>query len=811
MMRRGAVAFAALAAVLSVLFYRDFVFHPERMLFGTDMLLEGHPLRGFALEEVRAGRGLPGWNPFLNAGHPFLATLPGPLFYPSSLLYLVLPLHRAIGWTFVLHGFLAGIFGYFAGRSFRLGREASALVGLSFMFSGYLLSTLYGGHDGRMFALTLVPLALGFLERGLRGGRTGWFVGLGVVIAFQIFTPHTQMMYFSSLLLVAYAGFRILTGGPGRGLAAGRTGPKDGGSRPERWAALARPAGLLVLAFAVAAAIGAVQLLPTYLLLEHVVRAAAEEGYEFAASWALPPAEVTALVLPDLMGSLGTYWGTNPFKLHSEYLGAVPVALATVAVASSFQSGKARQGGEGRARRRHTSTDPGVEPGSGDGHSMERSVVWFLAGAFLLGVLFALGGATPVHRLAYAVVPMMDSFRAPSMMLGPVSVLVALLAGAGWQRIRSPERDLPWLAVLLASAPFLLLGLAALLAPRGLLTFVYHSWLPEGWPRTPPAELEGALRISGGLLVTTWLAVLGAARGLRAKRIGAWVVLPLMFLLVGDLWRVDARYLRTAEAADELAPPPGAQALAEALRPGERAWPVEGAVHPNELMRSGVPVLNGTQKFLLEGYARLVGGVGQENLLRHPTLWGLFDLRVLLARSELETPLLERLEIPGLGARAYEPAARRPHAYFPSRVRAARSPAEALRGVLALEDPGAEALVEAEEAPPAGSGTARVSVWEADDVVLEVSAQEAGLLFVSELWAPGWKVTVDDREERVYRTNVAFRGVRVPAGDHRVRFVYRTPGFRTGRTVSLVALVLVAGFLGGAWVVDVRCLRGDGR
>jgi hypothetical protein len=136
------------------------VFAGDRMLAGTDMLGQGYQLRKFALDEIAAGRGLPLWNPYVNGGMPYLAILPGPLFYPSSLLYLVMPLSRAIGWTFVLHTFLGGAFAYFAGRSFGLGRQASAVCGTAFLLTGYVTSHLYGGHDGRMFAMALARTPL---------------------------------------------------------------------------------------------------------------------------------------------------------------------------------------------------------------------------------------------------------------------------------------------------------------------------------------------------------------------------------------------------------------------------------------------------------------------------------------------------------------------------------------------------------------------------------------------------------------------------------------------------------------------------
>lgn len=766
----GPWAFGALCALLAIAFYAPFVLHPERMLFGTDMLGQGLQMRHFALEEVRAGRGIPLWNPFLYGGLPYLAVLPGPLFYPTSLLYLVAPLGRAIGWTFVFHSFLAGLLAYLAARSFGLRRWSAAVAGLAFMFTGYMLSHLYGGHDGRMFAMALIPGAFALLERGLRREQLGPYVGLGLVIALQLLTPHAQIAYFSSLALVLYAGYRLAL----------------------RWAegedrrrAVLAGAGRLGLAFVVAAAVAAVQVLPTVALLPHGVRGAGQGGYEFAASFALPPQELSALFLPDLVGSLpDRYWGTNPLKLHTEYLGAGVVGLALAGLLGS--------------RREHRR-------------------VWFLAGAAVLGIAFALGPSTPVHHVAHEVVPLVDRFRAPSMMLGPVAFFVTLLAGVGVERAleeRGGGARVPWGRVWIASAPFLLLALFALLEPEGLLRWVRNAWYPADHPRSPGSGLAADLRATGGTVLLVWTLVLGSAQAVAGGRlpVGArggdgaglripvWALSVVLVLLVADLWRVDARYLETVPRDEVLRAGPSVEALRAGLGPGERVWPLERSFGPNELMYHRIPTVTGSQNFRLAWYDRLVGGVGYENLLRRPVLWTLFDIRFVTTRSELDVPLLGPARRHG-GVALHEVRAEAPHAFFPDAVRPVREEGAALEATLALRDPRAAAVVEVapgEEPPGAGRGTARPVRIRPDEVVLEVRAEEGGLLFVSEVHHPSWRAYVDGEETEVHRVNAAFRGVEVPEGEHRVVLRYESAAVTAGAWISAAALLAaLAGLLLG--------------
>jgi hypothetical protein len=790
----GGGLFLALCGLLALGFFATFAFSPGRMLFGTDMLGQAFQLRQFAVEEIRAGRGIPLWNPFVYGGLPYVGVLPGPLFYPSSLLYLVMPLFRAIGWTFVLHMAAGGALGWAAARAFGLRRWSAAATGLAFMFTGYVVSTLYGGHDGRMFAMVLVPAVFACAEKGFSTRTWTWFVGMGLVVALQIFTPHVQVMYFSSLAVSLYALFRLGS--------LWRAAPEGG--RSAVWPLAAGFAG----GFVVAALAGAVQLLPAADLLRHAVRGAGggQGGYEFASSWALPPQELSALFLPDLLGSLQElYWGSNPFKLHTEYLGAGTLALA-------FTGALAPRG--------------------------DRRV-WFFSGASLLGIAFALGAATPVHRIAFEVVPLIDNFRAPAMMLGPVSFFVALLAGFGVDRVldaresgvegdgadgapraRSPagtgdageaaDGTLPWGWIAGVSAPFLILALWAALDPEGLTRWVRHGWFRPGWPRSPSAELLGMLRATGGAVLLVWGGSLTVLAAVARRRLPRWALAGVLLLLVADLWRVDARYLDTVDPERAFSAGPVVERMREGLRQGERVWQLEDSFGANELMTWRIPSVTGSQNFRLAWYDRLVGGVGMRDLLERPALWPLLDLRYLTTRSPVQTPLLRPVPTEGR-ARLHEVTADLPHAYFPDSVRAVEGLDAALSATRSLRDPGALAVVETGEGSPGagdgaspgppsgGRGRATLERWTPDEVTLRVEAERGGLLVVSEVWHPGWEARLDGQPVPVLRADAALRGIRVPEGSHRIRFRYVSLPFRVGAGLSLATVLAALAALALRW------------
>ena len=755
------------------------------MPFGTDMLEEAFPLRNFAVEELKAGRPFPVWNPFAYSGIPFLETLPYPVFYPTSLLYFVISLGRAIGWSFVIHFCAAGIFMFALARRLGISRWGAALAGLAFMFNGYLVSHLYAGQDGRMFAMTLIPLVFYFLRVGLDTGRLAPFLLMGGAVALQIFTPHVQIMYFSSLAAVAY--FLSEAAGIWR-----RSGP-----RPALAAASRFTAG-----YALAALVAAVQLWPTFTFLRWAVRGA-EAGYVYASSWALPPGELSALIAPDLFGSLHTYWGPNFFKLHTEYMGAVPLVLALAAV---LWAGR------------------------------RRTLFWAL---LLLGsLLFALGAATPVHRLAYAFVPMIKSFRAPSMMIAVAAFAVATLAGFGFDALAGlrRRREVPgWRE----GRSLVFLGVAALLvlawilgaaAPQTLASLVGGGEAELGGQRAAArAEALRAFPASFGIGVFAWLIAAGVlwwglGRGAVAPPLAAAV---LAGLLVLDLWRVDARYLGVVEIEREFAPGP-ADAFLARQEPPFRILALHGAMGPNEPILRRLEAVWGLQKFRLAWYDTLLGGSEAANLQRLP-LWRVLNVRYVISQLPLDLPDLSRAFEGEPAVYRWEGEAPRAWIAAESRVtsdgealRLLSDPAfEAHRVVLlaepveppppasavpardrAVESP-AEGALDAnparEAAPPPRAGV-RYLEYAPNWLEAEVTAAAPSFAVFSEAYHPYWEATVDGRPAEVARADLALRAVAVPAGSHRVRMEYRPRAFERARIVSLGALAAVFAYAAaGTW------------
>lgn len=73
----------------------------------------------------------------------------------------------------------------------------------------------------------------------------------------------------------------------------------------------------------------------------------------------------------------------------------------------------------------------------------------------------------------------------------------------------------------------------------------------------------------------------------------------------------------------------------------------------------------------------------------------------------------------------------------------------------------------------------------------KVKAEKDGMLYLSILYNPGWKIYVDGKQaDRVYCVNTAFTGVEMSAGDHVVELVYRPAGYLYSLCLFVAGIII---------------------
>src|SRR5690606_28166963 len=74
--------------------------------------------------------------------------------------------------------------------------------------------------------------------------------------------------------------------------------------------------------------------------------------------------------------------------------------------------------------------------------------------------------------------------------------------------------------------------------------------------------------------------------------------------------------------------------------------------------------------------------------------------------------------------------------------------------------------------PADSTAQASITQYAAERVVVEVQTEAPGYLLLTDAFYPGWQATVNDEPALIYRADVMFRAVAVPAGESTVVFTY---------------------------------------
>ena len=103
--------------------------------------------------------------------------------------------------------------------------------------------------------------------------------------------------------------------------------------------------------------------------------------------------------------------------------------------------------------------------------------------------------------------------------------------------------------------------------------------------------------------------------------------------------------------------------------------------------------------------------------------------------------------------------------------------------------------------PPAGAiETAQITELSPDRIRLTTLSASAGLLVLSEVYAPGWRATVDGEPVEVLPADYLFRALPLPAGAHRIELRYAPASLEIGLWLSaLCAIAVLAAFSHAAW------------
>lgn len=756
----GLLLASFLAPIL--LLFGAFLFS-DKMIYGSDTIPMGYMARQLYRTMWQRFGEFPLWNPYVLGGLPFVDALHGDIFYPTTILKFILPLHRGMGMVLALHILLAGVFMYACLRNEGLSKPAAWFGGLAYMAGPYLVSLILAGHDGKIYVTALFPLAYLSLRRAERDGRAASYALFGLVVGLLILTAHIQMAYFSLWAL----GLQFLT--------------HLWQVRAER-ARLARSAGLFAASLAVGVAVGAVQLYPSYVYTSQYGPRAGGLTYETSTSWSLHPEEIVSLFVPEFVSyrtpvrNYDGYWGRNPFKLNCESPGVIPAILALAFLL--FAKGA------------------------------KRRFIGFLAAGALV---YALGANTPLFRIFYSLLPGVKLFRAPSIIAFLVHFCVAYLAAHAIER---------WV-VARSAAPEERKRLAvyfAALAGALLLVVLLGGGLASVWRAIDPmlagAKLDAFQRNVANMRIGAVLAI--AAAGLafwvvRASHASRLAATAGVLLLGGATLLLDWRTGRDFILVNSLESYIRSDRVIEFLRAATRD-PAGG---------QPFRVLSATQRYpdnylpifeieSPQGFHDNRVRTFDELVLKDPAGMGtlgmldLLSVRFVVSERALPAPFREVFR--DGDAIVFENPEALPRASLHRRIEVAAD-AVALERMRARDWSPSSALLLASApaiAPdPAGDASGdrvEISRYTPNRITIRAAMNSPAMLLVTNNYLPYWRATVDGATAPLLRADYTFQAVALPAGSHEIVLAFRSDPFERAKLATFAGLAVGIGVAASALV-----------
>ncbi len=365
-------------AVLVVIVFTPFIFS-DQMLFGSDTV-NGIDSRVFLKNSIEQYHQFPLWFNSRLGGMPSIDAMFGDAMYvPTLLINAMMPMSRALGMRLVLHVFLAGLFFFLLLRKGFKTSPLVAFIGAAlYMLNPEFFSHVYPGHDGKMFVIAWLPFVFWRLKSlmDLPNFFNASLLGLGIAIT--LFSSQIQMAYFMLWGLFLYWVVHCIL-----------VWIKNKKVFP-----IFKLSTFFGIAIILGIGLALIQLLPSFLFVRDAFSVrGVDKGFEYAASWSLHWPEAFSLWVPEFGNFLDYYWGDNPFKLNTEYAGAIALLFSVLAIILKRKPWR-----------------------------------FFWGGLSLFALFYALGAHTPVFHIAYYLIPGVKKFRACSMLMFWFSFSTILLA-----------------------------------------------------------------------------------------------------------------------------------------------------------------------------------------------------------------------------------------------------------------------------------------------------------------------------------------------------------------------------------------------
>lgn len=692
----------------------------------------------------------------------------------------------------------------------------AAAGAIAFAFTSYNFIIIAAGHSNKALAIGLFAPILAGIILTFRGKYLMGASLTALFLALNLRANHVQMTYYFLLALLIYVGIEIY-----HAVKANKT--KE----------LTKVLSYLGLAIVLSVMVNASNLWTTYEYGKETIRGKSNltaDSYEpdnglpkdYAYQWSQGVGESLTFLIPDLYGGgnerldansnvakellkvgatpeqaagfaqqLPVYWGEKPFTAGPYYFGAIICMLFIFGL-----------------------------------FIVKSRMKWWILSTTILFLLLSFGKNFPfISDLFFDYVPLYNKFRAVESILAVIGLLFPILALLAVKEAQEGQYDKAYLLKKLYWSAGITGGFALIVAVIPTLLFSFktssHQQFLDALTQNFGNDRNIALAIGNALVEDrAAFARADALRTLLFLVIGfglIWALITdkmkkeavfgiLAFVTLIDMWQVDKRYLNNTNFVSKAS-------LNNHYQPRDVDTFIMADKDPDyRVYDASIPTFTSADASY---FHKTVGGAHSARLKR---IQELIDHQFTKSVNQdvldmMNTKYIITQDRQTGAYKMQRNATAAGNAWFVDRVQFVKNADEEMKAVSSF-DPKKEAIVDVSfkdrldttrAGVPGNSAMIKLDSYHPDHMVYSYSAPRDVVAVFSEVYYDkGWKMLVDGVEKPYFRADYILRAAQLPAGNHKVEFIFHPTSYYLGEKISLAgSLILLAG-LGFAFYTDQK-------
>jgi hypothetical protein len=747
-----------LLGVITLIFFKSFVlsgklpipadtiiglYHPFRDLYAkdyprgipfknsliTDPVRQQYPWKKLSIDQIKRGE-FPIWNPYSFSGNPLLSNFQSGIFYPLNIVFFLFNFNFSWSLFILLQPFLASVFMYLYLNNLRLDKKASLLGAVTFAFSGFSIAWLEWGNVINTILWT--PLILLSIDKfffsnnryGIRNKDTLlWSLLLVFSFSSAFFAGHLQSFFYLYIFSGLYFLAKLVL-------------------IKKRFFPLIFFA-LLNLVFL---AVTSVQWIPGFQFIMLSARGVDQVDWQ-KIGWFIPWQNMVQFIAPDFFGNPATlnYWGIWNYGEFIGYVGILSILMAIFAM--FFRKDKK---------------------------------TLFFGTLFFISLILAFPSfiATIPFKLN---IPFLSTSQ-PTRLIFISDLTLSILAAFGFDyfiKIRNRKKII---------YPLIFF----------FLVFVFLWGFILYFLKIQPQDVnlliaKQNLILPTAIFILVSVLILLIAFYIKKGKMLLILLNLLILVLIADLFRFGWKFTPFVDEKYIFPDTKTTLFLQENIGNQRFMTTDPRILPPNFSIMYSLQSAGGYDPLYILNYGEFMASLVRSNPdISYPLnfnriidlhgfrfqLQDLLGVKYVLSLEDINDPKLFEVFREGQ-TRVYENKNVLPRAFFASKVYSAKNKQDSvnmlfkylekneLRNYAVIEDFN-NAVVK--EDTSAGLSIPKILKYEDNYVLIETDNKSDGFMVLTDNYYPTWHAKIDGKEVKIYKADVSFRGILVPAGKHSIVF-----------------------------------------